>query len=520
MKNPFVVPKPNTSFYYRSIYNRIAKVLLKLHRTYHYLLYNIFIHLKIRINKSKDITIDRTNTNIPRYNYLLNMSTKILCNLKTLILQAMRNTISEKQNHGTFHNDESQNSSSESITKISQHSTCTIDDTSTDRSNNETRKENSEKQQCYHHSDSTDTLDIMLLDHLNHRDRDTTRSDNDNLQFHLTISNRRTNKRRKDNSIVNSKTSNLKQERKLKSNQHTTTDVSHSEESKSSTCCVTTYMSSREMTPLQERWNALTMLPSLLFCIYFVLGGKWLTENDIEEAKQSLLQVEHHDSVENVLMISSYEEDKSNNTHHFQLQQQQDSFNFFTDSPSDIWWPFDSTSSVFSSALNSNEDGIFFGISHGCIHSTLFPNLHTIPPMPILAIALGILLHTPFSMVYHWFYAASPSLPPSQKINHLSRRLDQAFIHVCSAFISYGTSGRLDFFFLNLLYNLECIYRLLLPKVSLLKCLLQRSWSIMLWQQSVLNSYTGAHISGPTKTKQNSYLYIINTIHTPILNTT
>jgi len=37
------------------------------------------------------------------------------------------------------------------------------------------------------------------------------------------------------------------------------------------------YMNKREMSPLQERCNALTILPGALYCIYFVLNGNWIT---------------------------------------------------------------------------------------------------------------------------------------------------------------------------------------------------------------------------------------------------
>jgi hypothetical protein len=40
---------------------------------------------------------------------------------------------------------------------------------------------------------------------------------------------------------------------------------------------VHSYMASREMTPQQELWNALTMLPSPLFCIYYILAGNWIS---------------------------------------------------------------------------------------------------------------------------------------------------------------------------------------------------------------------------------------------------
>lgn len=35
----------------------------------------------------------------------------------------------------------------------------------------------------------------------------------------------------------------------------------------------------RVMSPLQERWNAITMLPAMFYGIYFVLAGCWLTSH-------------------------------------------------------------------------------------------------------------------------------------------------------------------------------------------------------------------------------------------------
>ena len=48
------------------------------------------------------------------------------------------------------------------------------------------------------------------------------------------------------------------------------------------------YLDKRVMTPLQERINAITILPNMIYCIYFVLAGCWLTSEGIEIARQSL----------------------------------------------------------------------------------------------------------------------------------------------------------------------------------------------------------------------------------------
>ncbi len=43
------------------------------------------------------------------------------------------------------------------------------------------------------------------------------------------------------------------------------------------------YMAKREMTATQEKWNALTMIPSPLYCIYFLLAGRWLDPSLVQE---------------------------------------------------------------------------------------------------------------------------------------------------------------------------------------------------------------------------------------------
>ena len=45
------------------------------------------------------------------------------------------------------------------------------------------------------------------------------------------------------------------------------------------------YMAKREMTKTQERWNAVSVLPSPLYCLYFLCTAQWLTAAAIEEAR-------------------------------------------------------------------------------------------------------------------------------------------------------------------------------------------------------------------------------------------
>jgi len=158
---------------------------------------------------------------------------------------------------------------------------------------------------------------------------------------------------------------------------------------------VAKYMAEREMTPLQERMNAVTMIPNPIYCFYFIVASKWLSDAMIQQ----------HDT------------------------QQLDT-------------------------LDESQ----------CITSTWFPRLYAMPPLTAVAIAFGITIHAPFSFLYHWRFAST--LPPGlPRTNHWSRRMDQSFIHVASAFMAYGTTGNWDYFLGNVLFNGDCIYRQFKRKV-------------------------------------------------------
>lgn len=172
-------------------------------------------------------------------------------------------------------------------------------------------------------------------------------------------------------------------------------------------CRVSEYMNKREMTSIQEKVNALTIIPNVVYCMYFLLSGSWLSADQIKALTNG----------------------------------------------DELWLDL---------GLNEATKPSF--LSTGCFSSSLFPHLYAIPPLPLIAIAFGICVHAPFSMVYHWVYART--LPPGfSRINHWSRRFDHIFLHVCSAFLSYGTSGRQDIFWVNSVYNLDCIYRQFETKV-------------------------------------------------------
>jgi hypothetical protein len=167
-------------------------------------------------------------------------------------------------------------------------------------------------------------------------------------------------------------------------------------------CDVGKYMAGREMTPFQERMNAVTVMPGAFYCIMILLSGRWLSKSIIEGNEYDTM----YDNINNAL---------------------------FDDSQ--------------------------------CISWKWLPNLHALPPLPPVAAAMGIVLHAPFSFIYHWRYAHR--LPPGlARTTHWSRRMDQAMIHFCSACMSYATSGRLDFFLVNFLYNADCFYRQFLTRVQ------------------------------------------------------
>lgn len=170
------------------------------------------------------------------------------------------------------------------------------------------------------------------------------------------------------------------------------------------------YANSREMTPFQEKINALTVIPNPIFCLFYLLAGKWLSSEAITQAQDEILSP----STDRDWLAAA------------------DQFTLLS-----FWGP---------------------DAPRQCISHPLFPTLYAMPPLPVMAVAMGIIVHAPFSFIYHWHY--THRLPPGPpRINHWSRRMDQSFIHVCSAFMAYGTSGKWNFFWVNALFNLDCVYR-------------------------------------------------------------
>mmetsp|Transcript_8157 Transcript_8157/g.11709 ORF Transcript_8157/g.11709 Transcript_8157/m.11709 type:complete len:399 (-) Transcript_8157:144-1340(-) len=187
---------------------------------------------------------------------------------------------------------------------------------------------------------------------------------------------------------------------------------------------VSAYMSVREMTPLQERINAITVIPNAFYCLYFLLAGKWLDTEVIERAREAFSSVD----------VTSF--------------------------------PWIQNMMEFHPATIT-------------------------PPLAVLAVAIGFILHTPFSFMYHWMCAHH--LPPGvARIEHWSGRLDKSFIHVMSTCMSYATSGSWKYFLVCALLNADCIYRQFLPEVrprqNLIRIAVTLTASIMpiLWQGNAL----------------------------------
>jgi hypothetical protein len=176
------------------------------------------------------------------------------------------------------------------------------------------------------------------------------------------------------------------------------------------------YMARREMTEFQEKMNAVTILPNVFYCIYFCWAGLWLQQSLVNQTRVDM------------------EAGK------------------FVGNPNAAIWARDNA----------------FVDANGCVVpsavSWFFGDIPALPPLAVLAAAAGILLHAPWSFLYHWKFAHA--LPPGiARIEHWSRRMDHAFIHVASACASFATSGSWDYFLANLFFNLDCVYRQFKPKV-------------------------------------------------------
>lgn len=106
------------------------------------------------------------------------------------------------------------------------------------------------------------------------------------------------------------------------------------------------YGNKRQMTILQERANALCMVPCFAYCFYYLTTtAHWVCPDMIEEARSGL-----------------------------------------------------------------NKNGAAAEDVDGCIDSWLLPNMWYLPPPTVLCIGVGIFIHNPASFLYHWKYCTDPTV--------------------------------------------------------------------------------------------------------------
>jgi hypothetical protein len=184
---------------------------------------------------------------------------------------------------------------------------------------------------------------------------------------------------------------------------------------------VAKYMADRQMTKIQEHWNAYTMIPSPLFCLYYILSGRW---------------------------VPPYQD----------------------------------------AAFDKDYDMAVQDPAAACFSPSLFHSMPSLPPSPVIMIAAAIILHAPFSFIYHYKYAHRLR-NPIERTAHLSRRLDHTMIHVASALMSYSTSGSWQYFFITCLFNAECVYRHLAirhvrPRSNQIRILVSMlAYTMPIWKQ-------------------------------------
>uniref|UniRef100_A0A7S2S8Y9 Uncharacterized protein n=1 Tax=Eucampia antarctica TaxID=49252 RepID=A0A7S2S8Y9_9STRA len=149
------------------------------------------------------------------------------------------------------------------------------------------------------------------------------------------------------------------------------------------------HASKRFMTRSQEIWNAITVLPGVIYCIYFVFNG--------------------------------------------------------------LWQDINSTNEIGLRDVESYRDQ--------CINWPLFPKLYACPPWTVIAVAVGVIVHAPFSFLYH-IYCAFLLPPGPLRMCHWTRKFDQCFIHILAIFWSYGSSGSRSYLLASTVFNFDCIFRL------------------------------------------------------------
>jgi hypothetical protein len=187
---------------------------------------------------------------------------------------------------------------------------------------------------------------------------------------------------------------------------------------------VEVYMTKREMTPTQERWNAITMLPSAIYCLYFLVTAQWLSQETIHQITSDTTPSTHWNATSSMDVV-----------------------------------PQEWTAMQMINQWLGSEG------ADGCLDGSRWWHfgMPALPPLTVLAIALGICLHAPFSFLYHWTFAHR--LPPTARSQHWSRRMDQSMIHVCSTCLSFAVTGSWIYLLINCLYNADCCRRQFRPIV-------------------------------------------------------
>lgn len=125
------------------------------------------------------------------------------------------------------------------------------------------------------------------------------------------------------------------------------------------------YLDQRVMTPMQEACNALTMIPGMIFSVWFVLSGSWIMQQDGAEIEQQIMTTQMIDN---------------NPT----------SGGWLTNVARQLCGGFD-----FDYTLTAGYSNF------GCIKSTMFPNLTALPPPAVLIVAFTGFVHPIFSILFH-----------------------------------------------------------------------------------------------------------------------
>jgi len=159
---------------------------------------------------------------------------------------------------------------------------------------------------------------------------------------------------------------------------------------------------------------------------------------------------------------------QGNNAHKFssrQMSYEQEILNAFTMIPSPLYC----IHKVFSGGWISKQARTYAESECGNTinHSENYNvSMISLLPPPMLAILIAVLVHFPFSFYYHWLCATH--IPKGhERITHITRRLDHAFIHISLALCSYAASGNVQYFLLSALFNVDCVCRHFEEEVSI-----------------------------------------------------